>query len=47
MNRDQQTLVTNIAELIIPQTDTPGATAVKVPEFTNAPEVCGSDGLMT
>ena len=33
LNRDQQALVTNIAELIIPQTDTPGATAVKVPEF--------------
>jgi hypothetical protein len=33
LNRDQQALVTNIAELIIPETDTPGATSVKVPEF--------------
>jgi hypothetical protein len=33
LNRDQQALVTNIAEMIIPETDTPGATAVKVPEF--------------
>ena len=33
LNRDQQALVTDVAELIIPQTDTPGATAVKVPEF--------------
>ena len=33
LNRDQQALVTNIAEMIIPQTDTPGATSVKVPEF--------------
>src|SRR6476646_8575491 len=32
-NRDQQALVTNIAEMIIPETDTPGATKVKVPEF--------------
>jgi hypothetical protein len=32
-NRDQQALVTNIAEMIIPETDTPGATSVKVPEF--------------
>jgi hypothetical protein len=29
----QRALVTNIAELIIPETDTPGATSVKVPEF--------------
>jgi hypothetical protein len=33
LNRDQQALVTNIAEMIIPETDTPGATKVKVPEF--------------
>jgi hypothetical protein len=33
LNRDQQGLVTNIAEMIIPETDTPGATSVKVPEF--------------
>jgi glucoside 3-dehydrogenase (cytochrome c) hitch-hiker subunit len=33
LNSDQQALVTNIAELIIPETDTPGATTVKVPEF--------------
>src|SRR4030088_2282582 len=33
LNRDQQQLVTNIAEMIIPETDTPGATSVKVPEF--------------
>jgi hypothetical protein len=33
LNRDQQALVTNIAEMIIPETDTPGATTVKVPEF--------------
>src|SRR3982074_886417 len=33
LNRDQQALVTNIAETIIPETDTPGATSVKVPEF--------------
>src|SRR6476646_1128718 len=32
-NRDQQALVTNIAEMLIPETDTPGATKVKVPEF--------------
>jgi hypothetical protein len=29
----QQALVTNIAEMIIPETDTPGATSVRVPEF--------------
>jgi hypothetical protein len=29
----QQKLVTTIAELIIPETDTPGATSVRVPEF--------------
>jgi Gluconate 2-dehydrogenase subunit 3 len=33
LNRDQQALVTSIAEMIIPETDTPGATTVKVPEF--------------
>src|SRR6266513_66799 len=33
LNAAQQALVTNIAELIIPETDTPGATRVKVPEF--------------
>ena len=33
LNRDQQALMTNIAEMIIPETDTPGATSVKVPEF--------------
>jgi hypothetical protein len=33
LNRDQQALVTNIAEMIIPETDTAGATSVKVPEF--------------
>jgi hypothetical protein len=29
----QQKLVTTISELIIPETDTPGATSVRVPEF--------------
>jgi hypothetical protein len=33
LNPAQQKLVTNITELIIPETDTPGATSVKVPEF--------------
>lgn len=33
LNRDRQALVTTIAEMIIPETDTPGATSVKVPEF--------------
>jgi hypothetical protein len=33
LNREQQVLVTEIAEIIIPETDTPGATSVKVPEF--------------
>ena len=33
LNSGQQALVTNIAEMIIPETDTPGATSVKVPEF--------------
>ena len=32
-NSAQQALVTNIAEMIIPETDTPGATSVRVPEF--------------
>jgi Gluconate 2-dehydrogenase subunit 3 len=33
LNPDQRKLVTMIAEMIIPETDTPGATSVKVPEF--------------
>lgn len=33
LDADQRALVTNIAEMIIPETDTPGATSVKVPEF--------------
>jgi hypothetical protein len=33
LNPDQQRLVTQIAEMIIPETDTPGATSVKVPQF--------------
>jgi len=33
LNPHQQALVTMIAEMIIPETDTPGATSVKVPEF--------------
>jgi hypothetical protein len=33
LDTDQRALVTNIAEMIIPETDTPGATSVKVPEF--------------
>jgi hypothetical protein len=33
LDRQQQALVTTIAEMIIPETDTPGATSVKVPEF--------------
>jgi hypothetical protein len=33
LNPEQQRLVTQIAEMIIPETDTPGATSVKVPEF--------------
>jgi hypothetical protein len=33
LNGAQQALVTDIAETIIPETDTPGATSVKVPQF--------------
>ena len=33
LNAAQQALVTDIAESIIPQTDTPGATSVQVPQF--------------
>ena len=33
LNRDQRLLVATIADMIIPETDTPGATSVKVPEF--------------
>ena len=33
LNPEQQRLVTQIAEMIIPETDTPGATSVRVPEF--------------
>ncbi|HEX6626887.1 MAG TPA: gluconate 2-dehydrogenase subunit 3 family protein [Gemmatimonadaceae bacterium] len=33
LNPDQRRVVTQIAEMIIPETDTPGATSVKVPEF--------------
>ena len=33
LNTAQQALVTDIAEMIIPETDTPGATSVKVPQF--------------
>jgi len=33
LNAAQQALVTDIAEMIIPETDTPGATSMKVPEF--------------
>ena len=33
LNPDQQKLVTMVSEMIIPETDTPGATSVKVPEF--------------
>ena len=33
LNAAQQKLVTEVAEMIIPETDTPGATAVKVPQF--------------
>jgi hypothetical protein len=33
LNPAQQKLVTQIAEMIIPETDTPGATSVKVPQF--------------
>jgi hypothetical protein len=33
LNPDQRAIVTAIAEMIIPETDTPGATSVRVPEF--------------
>jgi hypothetical protein len=33
LNHDQRALVTTIAEMIIPETDTLGATSAKVPEF--------------
>ena len=33
LNRDQRALVTKLAEMIIPETDTIGATRAKVPEF--------------
>jgi hypothetical protein len=33
LNPEQQKVVTQIAEMIIPETDTPGATSVKVPQF--------------
>ena len=33
LNSAQQALVTEIAEMIIPETDTPGATSVQVPQF--------------
>jgi gluconate 2-dehydrogenase gamma chain len=33
LNRDQRLLVTTISEMIIPETDTLGATTAKVPEF--------------
>jgi Gluconate 2-dehydrogenase subunit 3 len=33
LNPDQRAIVTAIAEMIIPETETPGATSVKVPEF--------------
>jgi hypothetical protein len=35
LNARQQKLVTEIAEFVIPQTDTPGAASVKVPEFVD------------
>jgi len=35
LNARQQALVTEIADFIIPKTDTPGATDVKVPEFVD------------
>jgi gluconate 2-dehydrogenase gamma chain len=33
LDAGQQALVTAVAELVIPETNTPGATSVKVPEF--------------
>ena len=33
LNAAQRKLVTDIAEMIIPETDTPGATSVQVPQF--------------
>ena len=33
LDASQQALVTTICEMIIPETDTPGATSVKVPQF--------------
>lgn len=33
LNRDQQALVSAVADMIIPRTDTPGALQVRVPEF--------------
>lgn len=33
LDKTQQALVTDIAESIIPETDTPGATSVQVPQF--------------
>src|SRR4051812_33767164 len=33
LNADQQLLVSELSELIIPETDTPGAKSVRVPEF--------------
>jgi hypothetical protein len=33
LNAAQQALVTDVAEMIIPETDTPGATSVRVPQF--------------
>jgi len=35
LNARQQAIVTQVADLVIPKTDTPGATDVKVPEFVD------------